>query len=71
MIQPYKAVKLTGRLYVIGDVSGWDINNGAVYLEEPANAVGGKVYIGVVPMTAAQAAGGFRFYETQIGRAHV
>ena len=64
MIQPYKAVKLPGRLYVIGDVSGWDINNGAVYLEEPANAVGGKVYIGVVPMTAAQAAGGFRFYET-------
>lgn len=62
MIQPYKAVKLPGRIYVIGQVSGWDINNGAIYLEEAVNAVGSRIYSGVVPMTAADAAGGFRFY---------
>lgn len=61
-IKPYKAVKLPARLYVIGQVSGWDINNGAVFIEEPANGVGGKVFVGVVPFTAADAAGGFRFY---------
>lgn len=64
VIKPYKAVKLPGRLYVIGQVSGWDINNGAIFIEEPANAIGGKVYTGVVPFTAADAAGGFRFYES-------
>lgn len=63
-IKPYKAVKLPGRLYVIGQVNGWDINNGAIYVEEPANGVGGKIYTGVVNMTAADAAGGFRFYES-------
>lgn len=62
MIKPYKAVKLPGRIYVIGQVSGWDINNGAVYLEEAVNAVGSRIYSGVVPMTAGDAAGGFRFY---------
>lgn len=66
VVKPYKAVKLPGRLYVIGQVSGWDINNGAIFLEEPANAVGSKVYTGVVPMTASDAAGGFRFY-TELG----
>ncbi len=64
MIKPYKAVKLPGRLYVIGNVNGWDINNGAIYIEEPANGVGSKIYTGVVPFTADQAAGGFRFYES-------
>lgn len=63
-VLPYKAVKLPGRLYVIGDVNGWDINNGALYIEEPSNGVGGNIYTGVVNFTASQAASGFRFYES-------
>lgn len=61
-IKPYKAVKLPARLYVIGQVSGWDINNGAVFIEEPVNGVGGKVFVGTVDMSAEDAADGFRFY---------
>lgn len=66
MVKPYKAVKLPARLYVIGQVSGWDINNGAIFIEEPANGVGGKVFVGNVNFSADDAAGGFRFY-TQLG----
>lgn len=66
VVKPYKAVKLPGRLYVIGQNQGWDIANGSVFLEEPANAIGSKVYTGVVTMTAADAAVGFRFY-TELG----
>lgn len=62
MVKPYKAVKLPARLYVIGQVSGWDINNGAIFIEEPANGVGGKVFVGNVNFSADDAAGGFRFY---------
>lgn len=61
-VKPYKAVKLPGRLFVIGAVNGWDINSGAIFLEEPANAVGSKIYVGVVDISADDAAGGFRFY---------
>ena len=63
-VQPYKAVKLPGRLYVIGNVSGWDINNGAIYVEEASDAVGSKIYYGTVEFTPDQAAGGFRFYQS-------
>lgn len=64
VVKPYKAVKLPARIYVIGQVSGWDINNGAVYLEEPANGVGSKVFTGVINISAEDANGGFRFYES-------
>lgn len=61
-VVPFKAVKLPARIYVIGDVSGWDINNGAVYIEE--DAVGSNVFVGTVEFTHDQAAAGFRFYQT-------
>lgn len=63
-IKPYKAVKLPARLYVIGDVGGWDINNASIFIEEPSNGIGGKVYTGVVEFSAEQAANGFRFYQS-------
>lgn len=61
-VVPFKAVKLPARIYVIGDVNGWDINSGAVYIEE--NAVGSNVFVGTIEFTHDQAAAGFRFYQT-------
>lgn len=61
-VQPYFAVRAPGKLYVIGAVSGWDINNGAVYLSESQSGIGSKIYTGVINMSADDAAGGFRFY---------
>lgn len=63
-VKPYFAVRAPGKIYVIGDVSGWDINNGAVFLSEPDNGIGSKVYTGVVNFTADNASAGFRFYTT-------
>lgn len=65
-IQPYFAVNVPGKLYVVGKVNGWDINNDAIYLEEPQNGVGSKIYSGTIPFTPAEAAEGFRFY-TELG----
>lgn len=66
-VQPYFAVRAPGKLYVIGDVSGWDINNGSVYLSEPDNGIGSNVFSGTINFTAEQAANGFRFY-TELGK---
>lgn len=65
-VQPYFAVRAPGKLYVIGQVSGWDINNGAIYLSEPQNGIGSKVYSGVIEISDSDAASGFRFY-TELG----
>ncbi len=65
-VKPYFAVRAPGKLYVIGQVSGWDINNNAVYLSEPQNGIGSKIYSGVVNMSAEDASSGFRFY-TELG----
>lgn len=65
-VKPYFAVRAPGKLYVIGDVSGWDINNGAVYISEPDNGIGSHIYSGEIEFTADQAANGFRFY-TELG----
>lgn len=61
-VVPYFAVKLPAKLYVIGDVSGWDINNGAMYISEPDNGIGSNIFSGTIEFTADQAANGFRFY---------
>lgn len=61
-VKPFFAVRVPGKLYVIGKVSGWDINNGAIYLSEPSNDIGSGVYTGHIPMTSDEAKGGFRFY---------
>ncbi len=61
-VKPIFAIKVPGKLYVIGDVSGWNINNGAVYLSEPQNGIGSQIYSGEIPMTAGNASAGFRFY---------
>ena len=65
-VQPYFAVRQPGKLYVIGDVSGWNIDNGDVYLSEPQNGIGSKIYSGEIEMTSGQASSGFRFY-TELG----
>lgn len=61
-VQPYFAVRAPGKLYVIGNVNGWDINNGDIYLSEPDNGIGSKIYSGEIDFTAEQASSGFRFY---------
>ncbi|MBD5287147.1 MAG: hypothetical protein HDR47_03495 [Bacteroides sp.] len=65
-VQPYFAVRAPGKLYVIGQVSGWDIDNGAIYLSEPDNGIGSKIYSGEIEISASDAATGFRFY-TELG----
>lgn len=61
-VVPYFAVKLPAKLYVIGDVSGWDINNGAIVISEPENGIGSNIYSGTIEISTEQAANGFRFY---------
>lgn len=65
-VKPYFAVRVPGKLYVIGKVSGWDINNDDVYLSEPQNGIGSKIYSGEIEMTSVEASEGFRFY-TELG----
>ncbi len=65
-VKPYFAVRAPGRLYLIGQPQGWDINSGALVLSEPQNGIGSKVYSGVLNITAEDAASGFRFY-TELG----
>ena len=65
-VQPYFAVRAPGKIYVIGNVNGWDINNGAIYLSEPDNGIGSHIYSGEFEITAEQASSGFRFY-TELG----
>ena len=61
-VVPFPSVRMPGRLYVIGDVNGWDINNGEFFVQENADEIGSGKYYGDIEMTAAQAASGFRFY---------
>lgn len=61
-VTPYFAVKLPAKLYVIGDVQGWDINSSALYLSEAENGIGSNVYYGTFEISAEQAEAGFRFY---------
>ncbi|MCM1029776.1 MAG: SusE domain-containing protein [Pseudoflavonifractor sp.] len=63
-VVPYFAVKLPAKLYVVGDVQGWDINNGSFVISEPENGIGSKIYSGTIEMTAEQAANGFRLYQS-------
>lgn len=63
-VVPYFAVKLPAKLYVIGDVQGWDINNGALVISEPDNGIGSKIYSGTIEITTEQAANGFRLYQS-------
>lgn len=65
-VKPYFAVRAPGKLYVIGDVGGWDINNKALYISESQNGIGSKIYSGVIAFTSEQAENGFRFY-TELG----
>lgn len=62
-VKPYFAVKLPARLWVIGDVSGWNINASPYVVSEEENGIGSEIYTGVVNFTAEQAANGFRFYK--------
>lgn len=63
-VVPYFAVKLPAKLYMIGDVQGWDINKGEIVISEPDNGIGSNIYTGEVEITAEQAANGFRFYQS-------
>lgn len=50
------------KIYVIGALSGWNINNDAVYIEEnPGNS---NIYVGTIPVNAGDCM--FRFY-TKLG----
>ena len=58
----YKITHLENVIYLIGAPSGWDINNGTMYLSETAD--GTNIYSGVVRVDAGKF--GFRFYS-QLG----
>lgn len=61
-VSSYVPVKEPGKLYLIGQPSGWDINNDAMYIDE--TGIGTKIYHGTlfIPAGAFQ----FRFYS-QLG----
>ena len=63
-MKPYFAVPVPAKLYLIGQPSGWDINNGTMYLEEPQNGIGSNVYSGVYFIKEGEFQ--FRFY-TELG----
>lgn len=65
-VKPYFAVRAPGKLYVIGKVGDWDINNKSIYISESQNGIGSKIYSGVIDFTEEQASDGFRFY-TELG----
>lgn len=58
----YKITHLENVVYLIGAPSGWNINNGTMYLSETAD--GTNIYTGVVRVDAGNF--GFRFYS-QLG----
>lgn len=61
-VQPYFAVKLPAKLYLVGQPQGWNINSDAMVLSEPENGIGSDIYSGVFEISADDAASGFRFY---------
>lgn len=63
-VKPYFAIKIPAKIYLIGQPSGWDINNGAMALSEPVNGIGSNIYSGTFEISAEDAASGFRFYTT-------
>lgn len=72
---PYFVVSVPGVFYITGDVIGWPTPD-ASYLENPnfnkhwmfneTEAESG-IFIGIIEMTPAQAANGFRFYNALTG----
>lgn len=63
-VKPYFAVPVPGKLWLIGDCTGWDINNPTpeYVLTEADDAIGSKIYSGTFPIATDKAAGGFRFF---------
>lgn len=77
-VVPFFAVPVPGKLWLIGQATGWDINvpTPEYILQESMDAIGSRVYSGTFPISAEDAAGGFRFFlelgnwdnlEVQIG----
>ncbi len=58
-ISSYIPVKEPGKLYVIGQPSGWDINNDEMYLEE--TGIGTNIFTGNIYIKAGEFQ--FRFYS--------
>lgn len=63
-VQPYFAVPVPGKLWLIGKVTGWDIKvpTPEYILQEDMDAIGSKIYTGVFPFSEEEAQGGFRFF---------
>lgn len=58
-VSTYIPISEKGKLYLIGQPSGWDINNGEMYCEE--TAIGSKIYYGIFAVNAGEFQ--FRFYS--------
>lgn len=63
-VTPYFTVHLPAVMYLVGQPNGWNINESTFILSEPDNGIGSKIYYGTFDISAADAASGFRFYET-------
>lgn len=63
-VQPYFAVPVPGKLWLIGKVTNWDIKapTPEYILQEADDAIGSKIYSGVFPFSEEEAQGGFRFF---------
>lgn len=63
-VKPMFAVPVPGKLWLIGDCTGWDIDNPTpeYILTEANDAIGSNIYSGTFPIASDKAAGGFRFF---------
>lgn len=59
-VKPFFAVRVPGKVYVIGDFEGWDINKDTYFVDETENGIGSNIYSGVFDIPAGKAM--FRFY---------
>ncbi len=63
-VQPYFAVPVPGKLWLIGQATGWviDFPTPEYILYEADDAIGSKIYSGTFPISTEDAALGFRFF---------
>lgn len=64
-IKPYFAVAVPGKVYLVGNPNGWNINESKYVLSEAEDAIGSKIYSGSFELEAGSDIY-FRFY-TELG----
>ena len=64
-LKPYFAIASPGKVYLVGNPNGWNINESPYVLKESDDAIGSKIYSGIFNLEAGDEIY-FRFY-TELG----